>query len=56
MTTFTIRFFNTDQTIVEYNIESSYMETAIQTAIRKYNDNYTWTLKPKKIEAFPKKA
>ena len=55
MTTFVIRFFTTDQTIIEYNIDSSYMETALQKAIRKYNDAEPCG-KLKKVEAFPKKA
>ena len=48
----TIRFFTTDQTIIEYNIDSPYMETALQTAICKYNDEEPYG-KLKKVEAFP---
>lgn len=60
MTTFTIRFFLEDLTIIEYNIEAFYMEVALQKALDKF-----WELRSyseicetllKKVEAFPKKA
>ena len=57
MTTFTIRFFLEDLTIIEYNIKAFYMEVALQEALDKFWEfrSYSETLL-KKVEAFPKKA
>ena len=57
MKIFIIRFFLTDETIIEHYIKASCMEIAIQEAFDKlwrlYSDN---EILLKKVEAFPKKA
>lgn len=55
MTEFTIRFFTTDQIIIEYTIKSHFMEEALQIGLRKYYDTEPYG-KMKKLEAFPNKA
>jgi len=57
MTTFTIRFFLEDETIIEYNIKAFYMEVALQQALDRFWEvrTYSETLL-KKVEAFPNKA
>lgn len=55
MITFIIRFYTIDQTIIEYNIQSTHMEGALQIGLRKYYDSEPYG-KLKKLEAFPKRA